>query len=129
MAQHQSDPDLNGVFTYIAQEVARLLQQSHSSPMNREDAIKTINGSQSKITAIRAIEPEYKFIFAVEPLSARELEVLQLIVDGHRNGAIARQLYISVGKVKSHVRSVLRKLCVRDRTQAAIRALRAGFVH
>jgi len=55
--------------------------------------------------AIRAIEPEYKFIIAVEPLTERELEVLQLIVDGYSNIAIAREFYITVGTVKTHVRS------------------------
>ena len=65
----------------------------------------------------------------VEPLTARELEVLQLIVDGYNNSTISGKLYITQGTVKTHVRNVLRKLCVEDRTQAAIRALRSGLVH
>lgn len=61
-------------------------------------------------------------------LSDRELDVLQLIVEGFNNAAIAEQLYISVGTVKSHVRSILFKLNADDRTQAAICALRRGLV-
>jgi DNA-binding NarL/FixJ family response regulator len=43
-------------------------------------------------------------------LTARELEVLQMIVDGHNNIAITRKLYITVGTVKTHVRNILKKL-------------------
>jgi DNA-binding NarL/FixJ family response regulator len=62
------------------------------------------------------------------PLTERELEVLQLIVDGCSNAVIAEKLYITVGTVKTHVRNILNKLCADDRTQAAVRALRAGLV-
>jgi DNA-binding NarL/FixJ family response regulator len=62
------------------------------------------------------------------PLSERELQVLQLIVDGLDNAAIAIQLHIGIGTVKTHVRHVLSKLSVSDRTQAAVRALRLGLV-
>jgi len=61
-------------------------------------------------------------------LTERELEVLQLIVDGCSNAEIAQQLYITVGTVKTHVRNILNKLCADDRTQAAVRALRSGLV-
>lgn len=62
------------------------------------------------------------------PLTERELEVLQLIVDGNSNAAIADKLFITVGTVKTHVRNILNKLCADDRTQAAVRALRTGLV-
>jgi DNA-binding NarL/FixJ family response regulator len=58
------------------------------------------------------------------PLTDRELEVLQLIVNGNSNADIAEKLYITVGTVKTHVRNILNKLSVDDRTQAAVRALR-----
>jgi DNA-binding NarL/FixJ family response regulator len=117
-----ADSRLNSALIYAAREVFGLLQHSHPFPTNRDD-------SSSEMIAIRAIEPEYRHVMTIEPLTARELEVLQLIVDGYNNGAIGRNLYISVGTVKTHVRNVLRKLCVEDRTQAAIRALRSGLVH
>ena len=61
-------------------------------------------------------------------LTERELEVLQLIVDGGSNADIAEALYITVGTVKTHVRNILNKLSADDRTQAAVRALRSGLV-
>lgn len=61
-------------------------------------------------------------------LTERELEVLQLIVDGNSNAAIADKLFITIGTVKTHVRNILNKLCADDRTQAAVRALRSGLI-
>ncbi len=67
-------------------------------------------------------------IIQIDPLTERELEVLQLIVSGCSNAQIADKLYITIGTVKTHVRSILNKLCANDRTQAAVRALRSGLV-
>jgi DNA-binding NarL/FixJ family response regulator len=63
-----------------------------------------------------------------EQLTERELEVLHLIVEGCSNAIIAERLFITVGTVKTHVRSILNKLCADDRTQAAVLALRVGLV-
>lgn len=63
-----------------------------------------------------------------EPLSARELEVLKLIVDGLSNQEIADKLIISLATAKTHVRNILNKLAVDDRTQAAVHAMRRGIV-
>jgi LuxR family transcriptional regulator, maltose regulon positive regulatory protein len=54
----------------------------------------------------------------IEPLSDREIEVLQLIADGYSNQQVAEQLFISLGTVKAHTASIYRKLDVRSRTQA-----------
>ncbi|MBD3884040.1 response regulator transcription factor [Phormidium tenue FACHB-886] len=62
------------------------------------------------------------------PLSERELEVLKLIVEGHSNLEIALMLYISLSTVKAHIRSIMNKLAVDDRVQAAVVALRSGWV-
>jgi two-component system, NarL family, response regulator LiaR len=61
-------------------------------------------------------------------LSARELEVLRLIIDGKSNPEIAALLYLSLSTVKCHVRSIMDKLSVDDRVQAAVVALRSGLV-
>lgn len=61
-------------------------------------------------------------------LSQRELEVLELIVAGNSNPEIARQLYLSLSTVKTHIRSIMNKLTVSDRVQAAVVALRSGLV-
>ncbi len=62
------------------------------------------------------------------PLSPREMEILHLITKGMSNKEIARQLGISHQTVKNHMTSILRKLSVNDRTQAAVYALRRGWV-
>jgi DNA-binding NarL/FixJ family response regulator len=60
----------------------------------------------------------------MQPLSPREREVLGLIARGHSNRQIARDLAIGEQTVKTHVRSILSKLGLQDRVQAAIFALR-----
>ena len=62
-----------------------------------------------------------------EELTTRELEVLELIAAGETNRAIAGQLSISEKTVKNHVSSILRKLEVTGRTEAAVWAVRRGF--
>ena len=57
-----------------------------------------------------------------EPLSERELEVLQLIAAGKTNRQIATELFVSVGTVKTHINNVYRKLEAHSRTQAVARA-------
>lgn len=61
-------------------------------------------------------------------LSNRELDVLKLIVDGKSNPEIASELFLSVSTIKTHVRSIMNKLAVDDRVQAAVAALRGGLV-
>jgi two-component system, NarL family, response regulator LiaR len=62
------------------------------------------------------------------PLTAREMEVLKLIVEGLSNPEIADTLIITKATAKAHVHSILQKLCVDDRTQAAVLAMRQGYV-
>jgi DNA-binding NarL/FixJ family response regulator len=54
--------------------------------------------------------------------------VLHLIVEGYSNADIAGQLIITKATAKAHVHSILQKLCVDDRTQAAVLAMRQGLV-
>ncbi|HZS05427.1 MAG TPA: response regulator transcription factor [Blastocatellia bacterium] len=64
----------------------------------------------------------------VEPLSTRELEILALVARGASNREIAAALFIAEGTVKNHLTSILGKLGVRDRTQAAIKARELGLI-
>lgn len=61
-------------------------------------------------------------------LSSRELEVLQCLARGMTNAGTASELYVSTETVKTHVRNLLRKLGVSDRTAAVRRAVEAGLV-
>jgi LuxR family maltose regulon positive regulatory protein len=58
----------------------------------------------------------------IEPLSERELEVLELIAEGFTNSEIASRLYLSLNTVKVHTRNIYQKLGVNNRTQAVARA-------
>ncbi len=62
------------------------------------------------------------------PLTEREMEVLGLIVEGLSNPEIADRLFITKATAKAHVHSILQKLCVDDRTQAAVLAMRQGYI-
>jgi DNA-binding NarL/FixJ family response regulator len=61
-------------------------------------------------------------------LSPREIEVLRLVVQGKENTEIAAELVISLPTVKHHISSILEKLVVENRIQAAVYAVRAGLV-
>ena len=61
-------------------------------------------------------------------LSEREKEILRLVAQGRDNTEIAQELYLSPSTVKNHVSSILEKLGVDSRVQAAVRAARAGIV-
>ena len=107
------DPIIAG----IVLQQARMSSRLDAPDQKSEDTIQ-----------INAAKPEYNQILDAYPLTDRELEVLQLIVEGQSNAEIAEQLHITIGTVKTHVRNILNKLCADDRTQAAVRALRAGLV-
>jgi DNA-binding NarL/FixJ family response regulator len=62
------------------------------------------------------------------PLSSREMEILQYVVRGSSNKEIAHALQISQQTVKNHISSILRKLDAKDRTEAAVYALRHGWI-
>ena len=110
---------------WIDPAIARIvLQQAQQTP---EGSIESVV-ADGKTVSINAADAEYDQMIAAYPLTERELEVLQLIVEGCSNAIIAEKLYITVGTVKTHVRNILNKLCADDRTQAAVRALRSGLV-
>jgi DNA-binding NarL/FixJ family response regulator len=62
------------------------------------------------------------------PLTSREAEVLRLVAKGQTNQQISRTLAISPSTVKRHIRRVSAKLGVRDRVQAAVRAVELGVL-
>ena len=62
------------------------------------------------------------------PLTEREFEVLKHLVTGKSNTEIAKELIVSVHTAKAHVCSILQKMCVNDRVQAAVKAVKEGMV-
>ncbi|MFZ0030662.1 MAG: response regulator transcription factor [Candidatus Cybelea sp.] len=64
----------------------------------------------------------------LSPLTERETEILRLISEGHANSEIAGSLHIGLGTVKGHIRDILEKLSAADRTQAAVVALKKGYI-
>jgi len=95
----------------------------------REELLDTIRAVSAGRTRVPS-DVAAKLVERVssETLTAREVDVLRLIVAGHSNREIATLLYISEGTVKTHVNHLLMKLGVSDRTQAVTTALRRGLV-
>jgi DNA-binding NarL/FixJ family response regulator len=62
------------------------------------------------------------------PLTAREVEILQLVANGKANKEIAKRLALSEETVKGYMKSIFAKLDVNDRTQAVTIALRRGII-
>ncbi len=97
-----------------------VLQQLRKNSSSSADKDKTIQ--------IKGLDGDYADIVGSAGLTDREIQILQLIVRGCSNGEIADQLFVTVGTVKTHVRHILNKLCVDDRTHAAVLALRGGLI-
>jgi DNA-binding NarL/FixJ family response regulator len=91
------------------------------------EAIRSVYAGKSRIPAPVAERLAERMSAPI--LTARETEVLHLIVGGNSNKEIASALSISEATVKTHINSLLSKLGVTDRTQAATTALQRGIVH
>lgn len=77
---------------------------------------------------ITCLTPQTPKSVSNNPLSERELEVLKLIVEGYSNPEIGERLFLSTNTVKTYVKGIMNKLVVNDRVQAAVFALRQGWV-
>jgi DNA-binding NarL/FixJ family response regulator len=81
-----------------------------------------------RLRDLESARKQEKFAPPMPPLTARESDVLRLLVTGCDNQAIAHTLFISASTVKHHVTAILHKLGVENRVQAAVEAVRAGAV-
>lgn len=104
-----------------AQELFKLLEGvvRGQAAMTREVAARLLKG-----IAQRSSDPQR----GEEPLTERELAVLRLVAVGATNQEIADRLVISINTAKTHIRSILNKLQLENRTQAANYALHHGLV-
>lgn len=135
-AIHAEFPDARVIVisTYIGdEEIYNALQAGAmaylTKTVQREELIQAIRKAAA---GQRHIPPEVAARLAdrvgKSQLSARELDVLRLLVSGKRNRTIADELDITEGTVKLHVSSILGKLGVADRTEAVTVALQRGIV-
>ena len=108
---------------------------SGESPLNEEIAVHLLRRlledapeqvHPAPISPTRPLAPSQEPLLPCS-LTAREAEILRLMSRGHTNQQIARDLLISVSTVKKHVQSIISKLGVSDRTQAAVRAIELGI--
>jgi DNA-binding NarL/FixJ family response regulator len=91
------------------------------------DAIRKIHAGGTHVSA-RAASRLAERAMGGAALSAREIEVLQLVAGGKSNKEIAGLLFISEGTVKTHVLSIHEKLGVTDRTDAVVTAIKRGIL-
>jgi DNA-binding NarL/FixJ family response regulator len=90
------------------------------------DTIRAVHSGQRRVPSEVASEmAEYS---SDDALTQREIEVLKLVAAGSANKIVADRLSISEDTVKSHMRSILSKLCANDRTHAVTIGLKRGFL-
>ena len=89
---------------------------------------KMVFSNLQKPSANVVTEPEPKKSNNFYGLTERELDVLELMVEGLSNPQIADKLVITKATAKAHVHSILQKLCVSSRTQATVTAMKEGLV-
>jgi DNA-binding NarL/FixJ family response regulator len=97
----------------------------------RGDSVISPGVASQLVNAVRTVENDRVLPLSEETdngLTEREAEILRLIATGKDNCAIAQQLFISPKTVKNHVASILVKLAVENRIQAAVYAVRNGMV-
>ncbi len=102
--------DVNNGVCWIDSVVSKLALKS----IPKVDNINLLTNQSSEQTKI--------------PLTEREFEVLKHLVAGKSNTEIAKELIVSVHTAKAHVCSILQKMCVNDRVQAAVKAVKEGLV-
>jgi len=119
--------DASVVGAVKAGAIGYLLKDTQSDELRR--AIKAAAGGQVQLSPAAAarLMREVRAPEPVEALTPRETEVLRALAGGLANKEIARQLDISEKTVKTHVSSVLAKLGVQSRTQAALYAAQNGL--
>lgn len=130
---HQCDSTaLIGFFPHALRTTTfPMLEVNLRSPLGQpiDDEFTHIWNSATSVDLLRRFAPETETANQAlpEPLSARELEILELISTGLSNQEIANQLVVTVATIKKHINSVYGKLNVTSRTRAILRAQELGL--
>jgi DNA-binding NarL/FixJ family response regulator len=104
----------------------RLLQSLMNGKARQEQNVREQRGRPAAASGrplVEIADPPH-----ANPLTPCEVEVLRLVAQGRTNQQFARNLLISVSTVKRHIRHVSSKLGVRERVQAAVRAIELGLL-
>ena len=123
LSSHEGDVDIQrameaGAQGYVVKGIVR---------QELLEIIRSVHAGKRRLPA--AVAQTLAEHVADEAISPRELEVLSLMAAGRRNKEIAGELSIAEDTVKMHVRNILSKLQVSDRTEAVTIALRRGIIH
>ena len=117
------------IFVDEGPPMARLLYEALSNG-NASDYVQRLLSAFPDEDNARSTSPQpaSSTTDLIEPLSERELEILQLLAEGLSNQEIGSQLYLSLNTVKAHTRNIYGKLGVNSRTQASARARTLGIL-
>jgi DNA-binding CsgD family transcriptional regulator len=125
----------NGIGISLEQETHKRGQGRSSGTgmglRTMRERVQEVGGSwdmQSRAQGGTLVRAQFPLATLPDLLTSREHDILRLIVEGMTNRAIARQLSISNDTVKSHIRHIIQKMHVKDRTQAAVVATRRGWL-
>jgi two-component system, NarL family, response regulator len=123
LTTHHGDEDVHqalaaGAATYLLKEAA--LEDLAGVVRAVHNGARPLSEDVERILAIRVNHA---------PLTAREVEVLELVAQGLRNKEVGQALGITEETTKVHVRNIMDKLNVQDRTEAVTMALRRGIIH
>lgn len=137
LALRKKDPEARVIVlsTYdLDEDIHRAIQSGAKSyllkDMSIEEIASTIRAAYEGDTALpRQVAERLTERSQREQLTERERDVLESLIKGRSNKEIASSLCISEDTVKSHLKTLFAKLRVRDRTGAAVEAIRHGIVH
>lgn len=110
----------------LVSAVRRVL--SGESPLDARLAARLLRRLASETQQLGEAAPGHARTESSQPLTPREVEVLEFLALGRTNAEIARSFVISRATVKRHVENIIAKLGVSDRTQAVVKALELGII-
>lgn len=119
----------NGATGYILKDTpSKRLHDQLRGLMRDESPISGVMASKILQEFTAPTSTEIKTGVTIDPLSARELEILELIAKGLTNQEIASKLFLSENTIKKYISNILNKLQVNNRVEAAMLAMRKGLI-